>query len=78
MTQHILTLNNYLQSPLQELIRLVKEFHQAKEHRRKVRATVNELNQLTNRELADIGLTRGDIWSVAQDDVNLEQSNIRY
>lgn len=29
------------------------------------RATVNALSQLSNRELADIGLTRGDIRHVA-------------
>ncbi|HMM09411.1 Uncharacterized conserved protein YjiS, DUF1127 family [Paracoccus solventivorans] len=31
-----------------------------------VRATRNELNRLTDRELRDIGLTRGDIERVAR------------
>lgn len=35
-------------------------------HRREVNNTINELNQLTNRELADLGISRGMIRSVAE------------
>ena len=31
----------------------------------KVRETIRELNRLSNAELADIGLSRGDIYSIA-------------
>jgi uncharacterized protein YjiS (DUF1127 family) len=34
--------------------------------RRRYRQTMNELSALTDRELDDIGMTRGDIESVAQ------------
>jgi|TARA_R110002153_G_scaffold109465_1_gene250260 uncharacterized protein YjiS (DUF1127 family) len=35
------------------------------EYRGKVRETIVELNKLSNRELNDIGLCRGDIYSLA-------------
>lgn len=33
---------------------------------RRVRETVNELNRLSNRELADLGINRADIERVAR------------
>lgn len=33
--------------------------------RKLIRHTIKELNQLSNRELNDIGLTRCDIWHIA-------------
>ena len=40
-----------------------------KYRRRKLaRETIDELNKLTNKELNDIGLARGDIWYLAHED----------
>jgi uncharacterized protein YjiS (DUF1127 family) len=36
------------------------------DEQRRYRRTVNELSQLTDRELADVGLTRGEIDTVAK------------
>lgn len=36
-------------------------------HYREVQQTINELSKLTNKELNDIGLSRGDIWYVAHE-----------
>ena len=36
-------------------------------YHREVKQTINELSKLTNKELNDIGLSRGDIWHVAHD-----------
>jgi len=33
---------------------------------RRYRETVNELSRLTNRELSDLGISRGDIQTVAR------------
>jgi uncharacterized protein YjiS (DUF1127 family) len=33
------------------------------------RTTVSELNQLSDRDLADLGISRGDIRSIARDAV---------
>jgi len=38
-----------------------------REYRLAVKETIRELSRLTNHELWDIGLARGDIWSVAHD-----------
>jgi uncharacterized protein YjiS (DUF1127 family) len=37
------------------------------EHQSKVNATIRELSALSDAELRDIGLSRGDIWSVAHE-----------
>ena len=36
-------------------------------HQSKVRATIKELNRLSNAELRDIGITRGDIYAIANE-----------
>ena len=36
-------------------------------HQSKVRATIKELSKLSDKELRDIGLSRGDIYSVAHE-----------
>lgn len=36
-------------------------------YHRQVQQTINELSKLTNAELNDIGMSRGDIWYVAHD-----------
>ena len=36
-------------------------------YRSAVKATMNELHKLSDHDLWDIGLSRGDIWAVAHD-----------
>lgn len=89
MTQHILTLNNYLQSPLSNISNFFGKIYEAisqaqtrkaiamvKEHmwaQKVYRSTYNELSKLTDRELLDIGITRGDIHWIAMDAFNKNQ-----
>ncbi len=40
------------------------------------RQTIRELNRLTDAELNDIGLGRGDIYSVARGDETLKRSAV--
>jgi len=35
------------------------------QHRRAVKATINELSRLSNAELNDIGISRGEIYHIA-------------
>ncbi len=42
-------------------------------HRAKRRATIKQLNQLTDYELRDIGIHRGQIWSIANGDDTIER-----
>jgi uncharacterized protein YjiS (DUF1127 family) len=73
MTQHILTINSYLQSPIEGLLSWVKSVHKSYVWAKNVRQTVKELNQLTNKELQDIGISRGDIYAVASGDTTLKR-----
>jgi len=71
---HIQTVSNYLQSPIEGLFDLFKSFMKMREENAKIRATIKELNKLSDRELNDIGIARGDIYSVAHDDPSLRRS----
>ena len=69
MTQHILTVSSYLLNPISEFLnsigsvsnRLTSSYNDA----RKARATIKELEALTDMELNDIGIARGDIYYIA-------------
>jgi uncharacterized protein YjiS (DUF1127 family) len=41
--------------------------------RREINQTIKELNKLSSRELQDIGISRGDIYSVAAGDPSLKR-----
>ena len=71
MTQHILTLNNYLLNPINGFINLVKDIRQAMDDHARINATVKELRKLSDRELNDIGINRGDIYSIARMDSDM-------
>jgi len=73
MTQHILTINNYLQNPIEGIVSWVKSVRKSYVWAKEVRQTVNELNKLSDKELRDIGISRGDIYSVATGDPSLKR-----
>jgi len=62
MTQ---TLNNFFK-------KLINNYQMAKA----IRQTEHELRKLTDRELNDIGIARGDIYSIARQDVDMKQSHL--
>ena len=71
MTQYVLAATEWLNfSGLFDWVRSIKRnlAHQAK-----VNATINELSKLTDRELNDIGISRGDIWSIAHEDASFKR-----
>jgi uncharacterized protein YjiS (DUF1127 family) len=43
------------------------DYTKLREQRRAYRETVKELSKLTDKELRDIGITRGDIHSIAME-----------
>ena len=47
------------------------------EQARRTKDTIKELSKLTDRELNDIGLARGDIWAVAHGDDSIERLRIK-
>lgn len=49
------------------LLKLVNNYYQAKA----IKETENELRKLTDKELNDIGISRGDIYAIARQDVDM-------
>ena len=62
MTQ---TLNSFFK-------KLINDYQKAKA----IKETENELRKLTDKELNDIGISRGDIYSIARQDVDMKQSHL--
>jgi uncharacterized protein YjiS (DUF1127 family) len=58
-------------NPINGFINLVKDFRQAIEDHNRINSTVKELRKLSDRELNDIGINRGDIYSIARMDVDM-------
>ena len=71
MTQAILAAHSYSTRAIETIIESLKFFIQHRTDRRLVRETERELSKLTDYELADIGLSRGEIYHVARSNENL-------
>lgn len=50
---------------INKIITTLINYNRNREYRAMVRETIHELSKLSNHELNDIGLTRGDIYHVA-------------
>jgi uncharacterized protein YjiS (DUF1127 family) len=50
---------------LNSIITSLINFNKNREYRAAVRTTIKELQMLTNHELNDIGISRGDIYHIA-------------
>lgn len=51
---------------MKTLLAVWKNYRAQAEYRAKVRQTIKELSALTNQELWDIGISRGEIYSIAR------------
>lgn len=76
MTQHILTVTSYLWNPIEEFVSFLKNWNKAYKEHKAIQETVKELQALTDRELNDIGIGRGDIYAVARGDSTLKRSHV--
>ena len=65
MTQHIVAQANILQNAIKAFMELLKDFSSSRKEISEAKKTIFELNKLSDADLADIGLCRGDIWNVA-------------
>lgn len=65
MTHHILTLQSYLQNEIAELKTLIRNLKHTYARNRKINATIKELRALSDSELHDIGISRGEIYDIA-------------
>ena len=69
MTQHILEVSNYLLNPISEFLKSISSISNnladSYKNSREARNTMKELGALTDKELNDIGIARGDIYYIA-------------
>ena len=68
MTQHIIAISNYLQSPIEGLLNWFRDWNAGYQRNKLAKQTIKELQHLSDRELNDIGIGRGDIYALAYGD----------
>lgn len=66
MTHLILTQVNFLQNAISEVMAFIKGLVKSQQDYSDYRETYKTLNRMSDRELNDIGITRGDIAAVAR------------
>ena len=71
MTQAIIAAGNALH--IAAILDFFRDLKRSWDHRTRVNATIKELSKLSDRELNDIGLARGDIWAVAHEDADYKR-----
>ena len=71
MAHYVLTASSWIQDAIDGFNDLVKTHAIHKAKKAEYRQTVKELSKLTNFELNDIGICRGDIHNIARGDRTL-------
>ena len=71
MTQAILAAHSYSTRAIETIIEAFRSLRQHRLNRKVIKETERELHKLTDYELADIGISRGDIYYVARSNDNL-------
>jgi len=66
MTQAILAAHSYSTKVIEALFDLMRYANDARRERRAIRETEKALSKLSNKDLDDIGIARGDIYSIAR------------
>jgi len=72
MTQAVLVAHSYLTKTAELLIEFFKSLKQARKLNKLQRQTYNELMALSDKDLNDIGIHRGDIRYIAYQNQNLK------
>jgi uncharacterized protein YjiS (DUF1127 family) len=73
------TLVNYLPNlgnPFQILFKHIVSLRESYKYAREVAKTIQELNALTTKELNDIGISRGDIYSIAHGSADMKRRGL--
>ena len=74
MTQLVLEVSNFLTKPIEGLFDFLKTWNAAIRRNNEYKQTIKELSALTDKELNDIGIARGDIYAVARGDEDMIRS----
>ena len=77
MTQAILAAHSYSTRAIETIIEAFRVFREARATKRMIKETEKELGRLSDYDLADIGITRGDIYTIARshDTINNVKAN---
>lgn len=70
MTQAVLVAHSYLTRTVELLFEFIRSLNERRILNKEIKSTIQELSKLNDKELADIGMCRGDIWYVAHDAAN--------
>ena len=71
MTQYVLAASEWLN--FGGVVEFFRNINRSLENRSRINATIKELSRLSDRELNDIGIARGDIWSIAHEDASFKR-----
>jgi len=71
MTQYVIAASEWLN--FGGVVEFFRDLNRKLENRSRINATIKELNKLSDRELNDIGIARGDIWSIANEDASFKR-----
>ena len=66
MTQAILTAHSYSTRAVELIIEALKSIYNNRIERKAIRETEKALSNLSDYDLADIGISRGDIYEIAR------------
>lgn len=65
MTQTILVAHSFLTKMVELVFGYFRSLNQQRLRNKQIRNTIDELSKLKDKDLRDIGLTRGDIYYIA-------------
>ena len=72
MTQAILTAHSYSTRAVELIIDAIKSVYNARIEHKAIRETEKALSALSNKDLADIGISRGEIYDIARAKATIE------
>ncbi len=73
MTYYVLTASSWLQEAIEGFGDLRRAIKLRAARRASYKRTLNELSKLTDHELRDIGICRGDIHNIASGDITINR-----
>ena len=73
MAHYVIEASSWIQDAIEGYRDLRRSMKQRAERRASYNRTYKELSQLTNFELNDIGISRGDIHSIASGDTSMKR-----
>lgn len=76
MTQAILTAHSYSTRAVELIMDAIKSVYNARIERKAIRETEKALSSLSDYDLADIGISRGEIYEIARYKSSIEHVKV--